>query len=365
MSVTTAAISPATTSSLSSSSTATCINVKPGKNGYLPPESCDAILYYEPSFAAAILFCALYGLTVIAHVVQAYQYKKKYAWVLIMGGTWELLAFIFRTLLTRHQNSDGYDTAYVLLFLLAPIWINAFVYMTLGRLIFFFIPEKRLGGISAQSYGLLFVWLDIFSFLVQLAGAGMSTGTDVPTSRVMLGLHIYMGGIGLQELFVLIFAGFTMHLHRKIMILEREGALDAEQMKKGPASWRWLFYAMYIALVMITIRIIFRLAQFARGTDPNNPVLTHEVYEYALDAAPMFIALLVINIVHPGRILQGPDSEFPKVSRQEKKQLKQQKKAAKKAELEVKKQARGKHDDVESGPLPSQDEGNVSQQGKR
>jgi hypothetical protein len=50
--------------------------MSPGKNGYLPPESCDVILYYVPSFAAAILFCALYGLTTLVHIIQAAVYKK-------------------------------------------------------------------------------------------------------------------------------------------------------------------------------------------------------------------------------------------------------------------------------------------------
>lgn len=38
-----------------------------------------------------------------------------------MGALWELLAFIFRALLTRKQNSDIYDTLYTIFFLLAPI----------------------------------------------------------------------------------------------------------------------------------------------------------------------------------------------------------------------------------------------------
>jgi hypothetical protein len=80
--------------------------------------------------------------------------------------------------------------------------------------------------------------------------------------------------------------------------------------------------------------------------------LTHEVYEYVLDAVPMFIALLVLNIVHPGRILQGPDSEFLRVSRQEKKRIKEEKKVAKRAEREMKKQARRKQDDVELVQFP-------------
>lgn len=38
-----------------------------------------------------------------------------------MGAVWELLAFIFRALQTRHQDSEIYGTFHVVFFLLAPI----------------------------------------------------------------------------------------------------------------------------------------------------------------------------------------------------------------------------------------------------
>jgi hypothetical protein len=49
------------------------------------------------------------------------------------------------------------------------------------------------------------------------------------------------------------------------------------------------------------------------------------------------IALVLLNIMHPGFVLRGPDSEFPKLSRKEKKALKQQKKQEKKQAKETKK----------------------------
>ncbi|PKX99666.1 RTA1 domain-containing protein [Aspergillus novofumigatus IBT 16806] len=343
----TATISPTATAP-AISPTETCTHPKPGKNGYLPPEACDAILLYVPSFGAAIFFTILFGLTTLCHIVQALIYKKKYAWVVIMGASWELLAFVFRTLQTRHQDSVPFATAHTILYLLAPLWINAFIYMTLGRLIHFFIPGQRLGGISANRYGLIFVWLDILAFIVQLAGASITTQHEVPTSTTMLGIHIYMGGIGLQELFVLIFGVLAIHLHRRMVQMENYGELDHEKTTRGSISWRWLFWALYAALTLITIRIIFRLCQYARGTDPTNPILTHEAYEYVLDAAPMFLALLILNVIHPGRVLRGPDSEFPKVSRQEKKRIKQEKKEAKKAEKERKKHGKSKEGPFES-----------------
>lgn len=58
---------------------------------------------------------------------------------------------------------------------------------------------------------------------------------------------------------------------------------------------------------------------------------------YVLDAVPMAICLILLNLVHPGRVLVGPESNY----RQGKKQMKAELKAAKKA---------GKHgsDDEES-----------------
>lgn len=50
------------------------------------------------------------------------------------------------------------------------------------------------------------------------------------------------------------------------------------------------------------------------------------------DAVPMLLALVALNVIHPGRILQGPDSGFKQVRHAEKeakKERKQQKKMAK------------------------------------
>lgn len=63
-------------------------------------------------------------------------------------------------------------------------------------------------------------------------------------------------------------------------------------------------------------------------------MLFNEAFVYVLDATPMFLALLLLSTVHPGRVLVGPDSEFPRQSRKEKKILKQEKKAMKQEKKE-------------------------------
>jgi hypothetical protein len=80
------------------------------------------------------------------------------------------------------------------------------------------------------------------------------------------------------------------------------------------------------------VRIVYRLAEFLIPFD-HNPLFDTEIYMYVLDAVPMFIALVALNILHPGRVLVGPESNYS----QGKKQFKAERKAAKKAEKARKK----------------------------
>lgn len=81
-------------------------------------------------------------------------------------------------------------------------------------------------------------------------------------------------------------------------------------------------------------------------------MLDSEAYPYVLDTLPMFFALVVLNVLHPGRVLRGPDSDFPRLSRAEKKRVKQEKKAqeaTKKAEKKVASRQQGFQPLMESG----------------
>lgn len=41
------------------------------------------------------------------------------------------------------------------------MWINAFVYMVMGRMIYFFVPNQEIWGVKAIKIAKIFVWLDI------------------------------------------------------------------------------------------------------------------------------------------------------------------------------------------------------------
>ncbi len=57
------------------------------------------------------------------------------------------------------------------------------------------------------------------------------------------------------------------------------------------------------------MRIVFRLCEYAEGLTSNIP--NHEAYQYCLDSLPMLLALVLLNVVHPGRIMPGKESDIP------------------------------------------------------
>ncbi|KAF2395905.1 hypothetical protein EJ06DRAFT_534588 [Trichodelitschia bisporula] len=319
-----------------------CVTATPGKYGNVPIDACNSYYNFDPQYVPALAVAVIFGILTIAHIAWAAVYKKWYCWVLIMGALWETLAFTTHALGAHNQQSIAYATAHSLLYLLAPLWINAFAYMTFARLVYFYLPSQALAGgrIHATSLAKYFVIADVLSFIIQAAGGVMaSPGAD--PSTIKTGINIYMAGIGVQEAFVLCFVALMVVFHRAALRLEREGGALGQERR-----WRALLFALYAVLAMITVRIAYRIAEYGGGMKPSNPIPFHEAYAYALDAAPMMVAILILAVVHPGRTLVGPESEFPRLSWKEKKVIKLERKAVRKEAKRVKREGSGYYEEV-------------------
>ena len=326
----------------------------PGIKCY-PRTDPNAQWNYCPSYGLAIAFACFFGFTTVAHILQAVLHKKGYAWVLIMGAVWETAGYIFRSLSTLHQLNEAFATAQQLLILLAPLWINAFVYMTLGRMIHFFIPDDKTFGIKAKRITLSFVLCDVSAFVVQATGGVMTTPSSSPSTQ-QLGLHIYMGGVGINLFFNCFFIALCIRTHLKLAREQQNGGISMEA-ANSPMHAKHLLYLLYVVLTLIVYRNIYRLIEFSAGVDST--ITLHEWYTYVFDSTPMLLALIVVNTYHPGRILRGPKSDFSdlKAEKKAKKATKKAEKAAKKEEKrELKMQKQKGKDQKIVGKLLAQQE---------
>jgi hypothetical protein len=88
----------------------------------------------------------------------------------------------------------------------------------------------------------------------------------------------------------------------------------------------------------LQFRIIFRIVEFSAGagTSLTDQFRHHEVWQLVFDATPMFFALTLMNVLHPGRVLAGDDSKFDNKTKAEKKLEKAQRIQEKKDKKEQK-----------------------------
>ncbi|PSN64980.1 RTA1 domain-containing protein [Corynespora cassiicola Philippines] len=298
----------------------TCTTAKPGRYGHVSDyDACNAYFPYHPSLPAAFMFAISFAVVLMAHVIQGMFYRKvpkRFTWVVIMGAVWECGSFIARTISTRHQQEVSLIAISQLLFLLAPVWINAFVHMILARLIYFYHPDRCIFGIDAPRISTYFVWADILSFLIQ-AGGGSLLGPEQSAKEQDIGFKLYMGGVSLQQVLIICFLVLAVKFQIDMYKSEGEGSTHY-----GRIGWQKQVWCIYCVLGLITLRIIYRLVEFADGLNADGTFMKHEYYIYILDALPMFLALLLLSLYHPGKVLLGPDSEFPKLTKREKQEAK-------------------------------------------
>lgn len=127
--------------------------------------------------------------------------------------------------------------------------------MVMGRMVYNFTPTASVFKVKAWRFGLIFVLLDVFAFLVQAAGAVIASQPHNPKTA-LLGIHVYMGGIGFQQLCIFLFLGLAVRYHLKL-----RQQLPSPQRSTGLL----LLYIEYAVVGLITVRIIFRLVRTLRS----------------------------------------------------------------------------------------------------
>ena len=81
--------------------------------------SPDSLWSFCPNLGAAYALIVLFALTTIIHILQAVLYRKLYCWVIVLSGTAQTLAYIFRVISILHPVSFGAYAAWFVLILVS------------------------------------------------------------------------------------------------------------------------------------------------------------------------------------------------------------------------------------------------------
>jgi len=246
--------------------------------------------HYDPSFAAAILFTILFGLTSIWHLFLIYTHRTWYFIPMLIGGIFEIVGYAARAISNKEAPnlSLGPFVIQTLLILVAPALLAASIYMILGRIII---------SVDAESYSLIkkrwltkvFVTSDVISFFVQLGGGGLMASSNASSAK--LGSHIVLAGLIVQIIIFGFFVVVSLVFHRRL-------AAMPTHLSNNPAlPWKKYLYLLYATSTFIMVRSIVRVAEFVEGFEGN--IIMHEVYLYCFDGIPMLAVMIAYNIWYP------------------------------------------------------------------
>lgn len=119
----------------------------------------------------------------------------------------------------------------------------------------------------------------------------MASGT---ISALHTGENIIIGGLVVQILFFGCFMVTSVLWHSRMVRNPTTRNLS------GSIPWEMQLYSLYAASMLILVRSVFRLIEYAQGNDGY--LISHEAFLYIFDSTLMWITMAILAWIHPSEI---------------------------------------------------------------
>lgn len=271
---------------------------------------------YNPAQPPAFAFLALFGIASVTHFILMFPYRAAFPIPMIIGSgskqspaeeapphqltlaPVECVAYWFRSRSHDNLRETLPFLLQNLLMLVAPPFLAATLYMSLSR-ITRALRAEELSLISLRWVTKLFVLVDAACFVTQTAGAIMS-GSENP-NEAKQGKNIIIWGLILQ---IIAFALFILC----ILVLQiRLKSRPTRHCLAGVLPYRRYLVGLYCTSLLFLVRNIVRIVEYNQGGD--GPLLSNEAYLYIFDGCFMLGIVVIIIVLHPGRLVKQAKRE--------------------------------------------------------
>src|SRR5690242_13656133 len=176
--------------------------------------------------------------------------------------------------------------------ILPPSLYAATIYMIYGRLVVF-VNAAEASIIRPTLVTKVFVLGDVLAFFMQGGGGGMMA----QASMADMGQKIMLIGLFVQLLFLGFFLCIGLVFWKRMSKSPKKYAIP----QYGKHSWDKLLKMVLAAAVIIILRCIFRVIEFAQGHDGY--LVSHEIYIYIFDAGPMLGVQVMMHFIYAAEVL--------------------------------------------------------------
>ncbi|OOQ81746.1 putative RTA1 domain protein [Penicillium brasilianum] len=251
----------------------------------------NGIYPYSPNKMATIIMAGLFGASALYHLVTMIRKKTWFYSSFIVGAFMMTIGYIARYFSAQSPLELGPYIMQSLFIILPPSLYAATIYMIYGRIVIL-VNAPRASMIRPTRVTKIFVCGDVVSFFMQAGGGGMMAQASMSS----LGQKIMLLGLFVQ----LLFFGFFLTISLVFWKRMQSSAKLYTVPREGKHTWKALIKLLFGAAFIIILRCIYRIIEFAQGTEGY--FSTHEIYMYIFDAAPMFVVQAMFHCVHAGDV---------------------------------------------------------------
>ncbi|KAK9440801.1 7-aminocholesterol resistance protein RTA1 [Metarhizium brunneum] len=262
---------------------------------------------YNPSFALAVIGTIVYGLIFIAITyLTFFRYRAWYFTVVVIGAAVEVAGYVLRAYSARNRTILVPFVLTLTFTVLAPVFVAAGNYLLISRLIRAVLPPShhRVLGVPGNRLTPIFVVCDVVSFFIQGSGSGIASSDNWQGEKEKIGRYVLIGGLSFQ----LVAFGLFLCVFRRFHVLANRMARP-----EAPTGWQQVVLSVYISSVLIMVRCIYRVCEFAEGM--NGYAFRTEWLFWVFETLPMIGAIGIFVIYHPGRFLGQDGAAQPKEPR--------------------------------------------------
>ncbi|GAB1726541.1 hypothetical protein NU195Hw_g2466t1 [Hortaea werneckii] len=251
---------------------------------------------YSPSKIGGWAFLILFGIASVTHIIQVFWHRSWFFIVFFLGCVAETGGYYARQWAHNHiRLSDPYLMQLFLLIGAVPL-ISTSVYMTLPRFVRTLNAEEHI-PLRTSWISKIYILIDIACLALQIMGTvTLAYGEGEQQEKAV---YYIAGGLIFQLLAFLFFIFMAVRVEKG---LKGEGVRVLVFCGFG-RKWKKYFWALYGVSALIILRNAIRVIEFLQGTDGT--IASKEAYLYVFDAVPMFLVVLILAILHPGRLLKA------------------------------------------------------------
>ncbi|KIJ68477.1 hypothetical protein HYDPIDRAFT_106676 [Hydnomerulius pinastri MD-312] len=265
--------------------------------------------HYVPTEWICALFIALFALSTLIHLGQSLKFRMW--WLLptaVFAGVMEILGWSARLWSSKSPRLLMPFEIQLVGTILAPTPLVAANFIILGKIITRLGPQYS--RLSPKLYTIIFCSFDVVCLIIQAIGGAEAAKEVNQGKSAANGGNIMLAGIVAQMVSIAVYVACAGEFFLRFFAhspVRKIAVLESAEKPIGPVvdrKMKYLIIGLIFDTTCIFIRSVYRTIELSNGW--SGYIISTQVYFNVLDGGMVTLAIITLNLAHPGFLLREP-----------------------------------------------------------